>query len=91
MQHSNGQKVELNGNLVATADDARHVSKLTPAQVEFIDFVLFHGIEDLCRSLKQVHDWALYHSDIPIDADEKYALFTLKILWEEFERMTEAA
>jgi hypothetical protein len=91
VQDSNGQKVEPNGNLVATADDARHVSQLTPAQVEFIDFVLFHGIEVLCRSLKQVHDWALYHSDVPFDADEKYALFNLKLLWEELERINEAA
>lgn len=83
--------MELNGNSVATTDDARHASKLTQPQVEFIRFVLFHGIDDLCRSLKQVHDWALYHSDIPLDADEKYALFNLKLLWEEFERMTEAA
>ena len=74
-----------------TAGDTRNVSKikvlLTPSQSEFIDFVLFYGASELSKSLRIVHDLALYHSDIPVDAAEKRALFSVKCLWEGFDGM----
>ena len=94
MQTSNGQSVGLNGTSVNTTVDARNVSKkvkvlLTPNQAEFIDFVLFHGVKDFSKSLRMIHDLALYHSDVTFDEPEKAALFDLKLLWEGFERIDE--
>lgn len=91
MRTSNGQSVCLNGNSVSTTVDARHVSKiqksLLPSQAEFLDSIMFHGVSGFSKSLKLIHDLALYHSDVPFDEDEKSALFDLKILWEGFERI----
>ena len=91
MQTSNGQSVCLNSHSVNTTSDTRNVSKvkvsLTPSQAEFIDFVLFHGVKELSKSLRMIHDLALYHSDVPFDETEKVALFDLKLLWEGFERI----
>lgn len=68
MQTSNGQSARLNSHSVNTTDDTRNVSQvevsLTPPQADFIDFVLFHGVEELSRSLRMIHDLALYHSDV---------------------------
>ena len=75
----------------SSADDTRSVSKikksLLPSQAEFLDYIMFHGVGEFSRSLKLVHDLALYHTDICFDKDEKSALFDLKILWEGFERI----
>ena len=93
MQTSNGQSAGLNSHSVNTTDDTRNVSKvevsLTPSQADFIDFVLFHGVEELSRSLRMIHDLALYHSDVCFDEAEKVALFDLKLLWEGLERIEE--
>lgn len=74
-----------------TAGDTRNVSKvkvwLTPSQCEFIDFVLFYGASELSKSLRIVHDLALYHSDVPIGAEEKRALFGVRCLWEGVDGM----
>ncbi|GHE62503.1 hypothetical protein [Roseivirga thermotolerans] len=81
---SNGQGVCLNGNSASTAIDTRNVSK---SQLEFLDYLKFHGLEQLSESLKLIHDLALYHSDVSFNEDEESALFDLKILWEGFERI----
>jgi len=74
-----------------TAGDTRNVSKvkvwLTPSQCEFIDFVLFYGASELSKSLRIVHDLALYHSDVAIGAEEKRALFGVRCLWEGIDGM----
>jgi hypothetical protein len=73
-----------------TSDDTRNVSKvqvwLTPSQCEFIDFVLFYGASELSKSLRIVHDLALYHSDVPIGAEEKRALFGVRCLGKELKK-----
>jgi hypothetical protein len=89
------QTSEKQGSRLATsantADDTQNISKvqvwLTPSQFEFIEFVLFYGASELSKSLKLVHDMALYHSDISINADEKRALFSVKCLWEGVEEI----
>lgn len=91
----NAQSEVLNGHSVSTTADTRNVSKvkvcLTPSQAEFMDWVCFYGVKEFSKSLKLVHDLALYHSDVPFDATEKHALFDVKQLWEGFERMGEEA
>lgn len=90
MQKSENQCSEL-ATSANTADDTQNISKvqvwLTPSQSEFIEFVLFYGASELSKSLKLVHDMALYHSDISINADEKRALFGVKCLWEGVEEI----
>ena len=68
----------------STAVDTRHVSE---SQLEFLDYLKFHGLGQLSKSLKLIHDLALYHSDVSFNEDEKSALFDLKILWEGFEQV----
>ena len=86
MQTPNGQSACLNGNPVSTSVDTRHVSE---AQLEFLDYLKFYGLGQLSRSLKLIHDLALYHSDVSFNEDEKSALFDLKVLWEGFEQIVQ--
>lgn len=62
-------------------------SQVTSAEKEFVELVQFTGIKKLIQSLKTIHDFALYHTDICFDTADKQALFDLKILWEGLERM----
>ena len=91
MRASNSQSIGANDCSADATVDTRNVSKvevwLTPSQAEFIDYVVFHGVLEFSRSLRMIHDIALYHSDILFDEAEKIALFELKLLWEGFERM----
>ena len=91
MRNTNGQDVCANGNSANTPVDTRYVSRnsksLSPVQVEFLSMVMFHGVHDLSASLKLVHDIALYHSDYPFEEVEKCALYDVKSLWEELEKM----
>lgn len=91
MQTPNGQNPCLDIFPASATNDTRKVSKINkslwPAQAEFLDFIMFNGITELSKSLKLIHDLALYHSDIPIDEVEKSALFDLKILLENFEKI----
>ncbi|UII31355.1 hypothetical protein LVD17_23975 [Fulvivirga ulvae] len=57
------------------------------SEEEFFNSIKCQGIEELIDSLKMVHDFALYHTDLPLDATEKMALFNLKILWESMEKL----
>jgi hypothetical protein len=88
MQTSNGQNA-----LSTTKGKKKKKQKINEAkrfsetQIELLDFIQFYGPKELCKSLKQIHDLALYHSDIPFDKDEKIALFDLKMLWEALENV----
>ncbi|KAA6431591.1 hypothetical protein FEM33_25130 [Dyadobacter flavalbus] len=59
----------------------------TQSQADFLELVLSHGVMEFSRSLKLIHDLALYHSDISFNKVEKSALFDLKLLWESFEQI----
>ena len=91
MRNTNGQSICQNCNPANALVDARNVSKieksLLPSQAEFIEFIMFHGIAELSKSLKLIHDLALYHSDMSFNENEKSALFDLKILWEGLEKI----
>jgi hypothetical protein len=93
MQTPNGPGVVSNEDSVNTTVDARHASivsaPLTKSQAEFWYLVESQGCKELAHSLRMIHDLALCHSDVPVDAEEKSALFDLKVLWESFERMGE--
>ena len=91
----NGEGVDSNLNSVNATLDARHASNagsgITAAQAEILYLIDTQGCHELARSLRMIHDMALYHSDIPFDEPQKSALYDLKLLWEGFERMEEKA
>ena len=60
---------------------------LTPAQTQLLEYANDLDGPDLVKSLKLVHDIAVYHSHEPLDEDEKDALFSVKVLWEHIERI----
>ena len=92
MSTQNGQNVclkskhskTLNGSLVI---ESKIPNSLNSSEAEFLDFVKFHGIDDFIKSLKMIHDFALYHTDLCFDTQEKNALFNLKVLWEGLETL----
>lgn len=60
--------------------------KLTSAEIEFIDSIKLYGIDECIRSLKTVHNLALYHTtELCLSTKEITALFGLKLLWEGLE------
>ena len=91
MRNSNGQSMYLDLSPDHKTDNTQNVLKvnrqLLPSQAELIDMIMFEGATELSKSLKLIHDLALYHSDVGINEVEKSALFSLKILMENFERI----
>lgn len=96
MRTSNGLPVRLNGVSVRTTSNARNASKqqptVTPAQAGFIRFLNENQNElpNFSNALKLAHDLMLYHTDVPLDNEEKFALYNIKCLWEEIDRLVEA-
>lgn len=68
-------------------DESKCLNLVSVPEKEFIEHIKFHGINEFIDSLKMIHDFALYHTDLCFDTDEKYALFNLKILWESLEKI----
>lgn len=60
---------------------------ISPAALELIQHLLFVGPDRISRSLEMIHDIALYHSNLPIDQTEKYALLDLKLLMEQLNQL----
>ncbi|MBA4743994.1 MAG: hypothetical protein H2058_01940 [Muricauda sp.] len=93
MLHSKGQNQCPHCKKDFTEDKAQSAPKisrmLTPEQVELLEFADHLDGPDLVKSLKLVHDVALYHSHGPINEAEKDALFNLKVLWECIEGIVE--
>jgi len=87
MQTPNGQTACLNGNHVESVNGSEILKSLNPIEQEFIGNLKFQGIEELIESLKMIHDFALYHTDLCLDTPEKIALFNLKFLWEGLEQL----
>ena len=91
MRNPIGQCGPLKDSSEGTPVDALQVSKVNtfmlPSQVELINFIMIHGIEELIKSLKLVHSLALYHTNLAIEGEEKSALFDVKMLWEGLEQV----
>ena len=76
MQNSHGSNVCLNGNHSKKVNgslviESKNLNPLNSSEAEFLDFVKFHGIEEFVSPLKMIHDFALYHTDLCFDTDEK--------------------
>lgn len=87
MRNSNGSNVCLNGKNVESVNGSETLKSINSVEQEFIDDLKFQGIEELISSLKMIHDFALYHTDLCFDTPEKIALFNLKFLWEGLEKL----
>jgi hypothetical protein len=87
MRNSNGSNVCLNGKDVESIKDSEILKPLNSVEQEFIGNLKFQGIEELVNSLKMIHDFALYHTDLCFDKEEKVALFNLKFMWEGLEQL----
>ncbi|MDF0717401.1 hypothetical protein PY092_14650 [Muricauda sp. 334s03] len=70
------------------AQSAPEISQmLTQAQIQLLDYADALDGPDLVKSLKLLHNIAVYHSSEPLDEVEKDALFNIKGLWECIERI----
>ena len=80
MRNSNGQnpKPEPNKDLNLPPRIKMISKPLYPSQLKFIEFIMLHDLKELIRSMKLIHDLALYHSNVPIKDEEKTALYSLK-------------
>ncbi len=87
MRNSNGSNVCLNGKKTESVHGSEILKSLNSVEQEFIGNLKFQGIEEIIESLKMIHDFALYHTDLCFDTEEKIALFNLKFLWEGLEQL----
>jgi hypothetical protein len=90
---TNEEGIDSNANSVNPTNDARHVSNfsstITSAEADILYLIDTQGSRELARSLRMIHDMALYHSDILFEEPQKSALYDMKLLWEELEKMGE--
>ena len=85
MRTSNGPAAYFRGENLT--NHLVNLKSLDSSETEFMDKIKFQGIEELIDSLKMIHDFAVYHSDISLGTTEKMALLNLKILWEGLEEL----
>lgn len=87
MPTQNGQSISPEGTPAKASADARNASQFSKFQSKFLEDLLSQGVEHVAVSLRLIHELALYHSDIPLDQQEKEALYDMKLLWEGLEQM----
>jgi len=93
MQTSDGRGVGANEHSTNPTNDACHASNfsstITSAEADILYLIDTQGSRELARSLRMIHDMALYHSDIPFEEPQKSALYDMKLLWEGLEKMSD--
>ncbi len=68
--------------------DTKH--QITSTEVEFLDSIKCYGIDECIRSLKTIHNLALYHTtELCLSTKDITALYGLKLLWEGLEEVKE--
>ncbi len=82
MLHSKGQESCPEGSSANAQSAPKMPHMLSPAQVQLLDYADALDGPHLVKSLKLLHDIAVYHSTEPIDEEEKDALYLIKGLWE---------
>jgi hypothetical protein len=89
MRNTEGQKKSCPNCGYANAQSVPKISHmLSPAQIQLLDYADALDGPDLVKSLKLLHNIAVYHSSEPLDEAEKDALYSVKGLWECIERIT---
>lgn len=74
-------------NISCEFGESKRLHLVNVPEKEFIEHIKFHGINEFIDSLKMIHNFALYHTDLCFDTDEKNAFFNLKVLWEGLEKI----
>jgi len=83
MRNTEGQEKNCPHGSNADAQSAPKIPQmLSPAQVQLLHYADALDGPHLVKSLKLLHDIAVYHSTEPIDEEEKDALYLIKGLWE---------
>ncbi len=77
-------------NISYEFDGSKHLKFVTVPEKKLVEDIKFHGIEEFIKSLKMIHDFALYNTNLCFDTDDKNALFNLKILWEGLEQIAKS-
>ncbi|GLU44698.1 hypothetical protein [Allomuricauda sp. NBRC 101325] len=91
MRNGDGQEKNCPNCGYANALSAPKISQmLTQAQIQLLEYADALDGPDLVKSLKLLHNIAVYHSSEPLDEAEKDALFSVKGLWECIERIIES-
>lgn len=87
MRNTEGQENCPQGSSTNAQSVPKIPHMLSPGQVQLLDYADALDGPDLVKSLKLLHDIAVYHSTEPIDEEEKDALYLIKGLWECIERV----
>jgi hypothetical protein len=82
MRNGEGQKNCPHGSNAEAQSAPKTPQMLSPGQVQLLDYADALDGPHLVKSLKLLHDIAVYHSTEPIDEEEKDALYHIKVLWE---------
>ncbi|MFT0715585.1 hypothetical protein [Flagellimonas lutimaris] len=87
MSTQDGQKSCPQGSNAHAQSVPKISQMLSPAQIQLLDYADALDGPDLVKSLKLLHNIAVYHSSEPLDEAEKDALYSIKGLWECIERV----
>ena len=77
-------------NISYEFDESKRLSLANAYEKDFFEHIKLHGIDEFIHALKMIHDFALYHTDLCFDTDEKDALYNLKILWQGLEQVAKS-
>ena len=85
MRNTNGQspcdcKCKASESQSKISEETIDSGDWTQPQIELLKLIYFHGAQEVAKSLQIVHDIALYHSDFPLDSDEKASLYDVNAL-----------
>lgn len=89
MRNVDGHNPYLDVDLVQSPKTVpKKDSQLHSKEIEFLDSIKLYGITECIRSLKTVHDLALYHTtELCLSSTDIYSLYCLKMLWEGLEEV----
>ncbi len=95
MLNSDGQspcgcKCKANGNQSKISEETIDSGDWTQPQIELLKLIYFHGAKEVAMSLQTVHDIALYHSDFPLDAEEKASLYDVNALYKALKQVEDS-
>ena len=94
MRNPDGQspcdcKCKANQNQSKISEESIDSGDWTQPQIELLKLIYFHGAKEMAKSLKLVHHIALYHSDFPIEDEEKNSLYDVITLSKQLKRIKE--
>ncbi|MCE7994929.1 MAG: hypothetical protein HEP71_23330 [Roseivirga sp.] len=92
MRTSDGQspcdcKCKASENQSPISEETIDSGDWTQPQIELLKLIYFHGPQEMAKSIRVIHDLALYQSEEPLDRLEKDSLYDLKSLAEALERV----